>query len=63
VRLFFKIYSSITQQVVSTRHMHAISDGERRRVQICMGLMKPWDVLLLDEVRKLAIKPPIFNKE
>lgn len=32
------------------RHMHAISDGERRRVQICMGLMKPWDVLLLDEV-------------
>lgn len=30
--------------------MHAISDGERRRVQICMGLMKPWDVLLLDEV-------------
>lgn len=31
-------------------HMHAISDGERRRVQICMGLMAPWDVLLLDEV-------------
>jgi alpha-D-ribose 1-methylphosphonate 5-triphosphate synthase subunit PhnL len=32
-------------------HMHAISDGERRRVQLCMGLMAPWDVLLLDEVR------------
>jgi len=31
-------------------HMHAISDGERRRVQLCMGLMQPWDVLLLDEV-------------
>lgn len=31
-------------------HMHAISDGERRRVQLCMGLMAPWDVLLLDEV-------------
>lgn len=31
-------------------HMHAISDGERRRVQLCMGLMVPWDVLLLDEV-------------
>jgi CCR4-NOT complex subunit CAF16 len=31
-------------------HMHAISDGERRRVQLCMGLMSPWDVLLLDEV-------------
>ncbi|KII94761.1 hypothetical protein PLICRDRAFT_148930 [Plicaturopsis crispa FD-325 SS-3] len=30
-------------------HMHAISDGERRRVQLCMGLMVPWDVLLLDE--------------
>jgi CCR4-NOT complex subunit CAF16 len=31
-------------------HMHAISDGERRRVQLCMGLMVQWDVLLLDEV-------------
>lgn len=31
-------------------HMHAISDGERRRVQLCMRLMAPWDVLLLDEV-------------
>ncbi|KAF8450304.1 P-loop containing nucleoside triphosphate hydrolase protein [Boletus edulis BED1] len=31
-------------------HMHAISDGERRRVQLCMGLMAPWQVLLLDEV-------------
>ncbi|KAL5527119.1 hypothetical protein ACEPAG_5910 [Sanghuangporus baumii] len=31
-------------------HMHRISDGERRRVQLVMGLMNPWDVLLLDEV-------------
>ncbi|KAI9637274.1 P-loop containing nucleoside triphosphate hydrolase protein [Dioszegia hungarica] len=31
-------------------HMHQISDGERRRVQLCMGLMTEWDVLLLDEV-------------
>jgi len=31
-------------------HMHAISDGERRRVQIVAGLMAPWDLLLLDEV-------------
>ncbi|PWN33235.1 uncharacterized protein FA14DRAFT_135343 [Meira miltonrushii] len=30
--------------------MHAISDGERRRVQLTMGLMEPWNVLLLDEV-------------
>jgi CCR4-NOT complex subunit CAF16 len=30
--------------------MHQISDGERRRVQLVMGLMGPWDVLLLDEV-------------
>lgn len=30
--------------------MHKISDGERRRVQLCFGLMAPWDVLLLDEV-------------
>ena len=31
--------------------MNQISDGERRRVQLCMGLMTEWDVLLLDEVR------------
>ncbi|CED82461.1 atp-dependent transporter [Phaffia rhodozyma] len=31
-------------------HMHQISDGERRRVQLVMGLMEPWDILLLDEV-------------
>ncbi|KAJ7129712.1 P-loop containing nucleoside triphosphate hydrolase protein [Mycena epipterygia] len=31
-------------------HMHTISDGERRRVQLVFGLMAPYDVLLLDEV-------------
>jgi len=30
--------------------MHQVSDGERRRVQLVMGLLKPWKVLLLDEV-------------
>lgn len=30
--------------------MHAVSDGERRRVQLAMGLVRPWWVLLLDEV-------------
>lgn len=35
-------------------HMHQISDGERRRVQLCFGLMVEWDVLLLDEVRPQA---------
>ncbi|KAK3944130.1 P-loop containing nucleoside triphosphate hydrolase protein [Diplogelasinospora grovesii] len=30
--------------------MHAISDGERRRVQLAMGLIRPWTVLLLDEI-------------
>jgi CCR4-NOT complex subunit CAF16 len=30
--------------------MHAVSDGERRRVQLAMGLLRPWRVLLLDEV-------------
>ena len=37
--------------VDSDWHMHQISDGERRRVQLVMGLMIPWDVLLLDEVK------------
>ena len=30
--------------------MHAISDGERRRVQLAMGLLRPWRILLLDEI-------------
>jgi CCR4-NOT complex subunit CAF16 len=31
-------------------HMHAVSDGQRRRVQLLLGLMRPRKVLLLDEV-------------
>jgi CCR4-NOT complex subunit CAF16 len=31
-------------------HMHAVSDGQRRRVQLLLGLMRPKRVLLLDEV-------------
>ncbi|KAF6149218.1 hypothetical protein GIB67_026074 [Kingdonia uniflora] len=30
--------------------MHKSSDGQRRRVQICIGLLKPYKVLLLDEI-------------
>uniref|UniRef100_A0A2P2LT98 ABC transporter family protein n=2 Tax=Rhizophora mucronata TaxID=61149 RepID=A0A2P2LT98_RHIMU len=30
--------------------MHKVSDGQRRRVQICMGLLKQFKVLLLDEI-------------
>ncbi|KAM0446150.1 hypothetical protein ACHAPV_006435 [Trichoderma viride] len=30
--------------------MHAVSDGERRRVQLAMGLLRPWTVLFLDEI-------------
>ncbi|AET37724.1 putative ATP-binding cassette family ATPase CAF16 Ecym_1500 [Eremothecium cymbalariae DBVPG len=30
--------------------MHQLSDGQKRRVQLCMGLLKPFKVLLLDEV-------------
>jgi CCR4-NOT complex subunit CAF16 len=44
--LSIPLHHSNTQR----RHMHAISDGERRRVQLVMGLMSPWEVLLLDEV-------------
>jgi len=31
-------------------HMHRISDGQRRRVQILLGLLHPAKLLLLDEV-------------
>eukprot|EP00030_Apusomonadida_sp_AF-17_P006745 a685808_125.p1 GENE.a685808_125~~a685808_125.p1 ORF type:complete len:308 (+),score=113.58 a685808_125:37-924(+) len=31
-------------------HMHTVSDGQRRRVQLLMGLVRPWRVLLLDEI-------------
>ena len=30
--------------------MHQVSDGQRRRVQICLGLLKPFAVLLCDEI-------------
>ena len=31
-------------------HMHQLSDGQRRRVQLMLGLIRPFQVLLLDEV-------------
>ncbi|KAI9209675.1 P-loop containing nucleoside triphosphate hydrolase protein [Polychytrium aggregatum] len=30
--------------------MNEVSDGQRRRVQIVLGLLEPWDLLLMDEV-------------
>lgn len=33
-----------------TWRMHTVSDGERRRVQLAMGLVRPWRILLLDEI-------------
>jgi len=30
--------------------MHKVSDGQRRRVQLLLGLLKPFEVLLIDEV-------------
>ena len=26
-------------------HMHMVSDGQRRRVQIVLGLLEPWEML------------------
>lgn len=31
-------------------NMMRVSDGQRRRVQICMGILKPYKVLLMDEI-------------
>lgn len=33
-----------------TWRLNRVSDGQRRRVQIAMGLLKPYQVLLLDEI-------------
>ncbi|KZF21284.1 P-loop containing nucleoside triphosphate hydrolase protein [Xylona heveae TC161] len=33
-----------------TWRLHTVSDGERRRVQLAMGLIRPWRILLLDEI-------------
>lgn len=32
------------------QRLNTMSDGQRRRVQICMGLLKPYEVLLMDEI-------------
>ena len=37
--------------------MHTVSDGQRRRVQIACGLMRPAQVLLLDEVTVRHVPP------
>lgn len=31
-------------------HMHRVSDGQRRRVQLLLGLMRPFRILCLDEI-------------
>lgn len=30
--------------------MHELSDGQRRRVQLLLGLIRPFEILLLDEI-------------
>lgn len=34
----------------TTWRMHQISEGQRRRVQIFLGLIRPFKVLLIDDV-------------
>ncbi|XP_019090604.1 PREDICTED: ABC transporter I family member 20 isoform X2 [Camelina sativa] len=43
------MWSEVLDIDISWR-LHKVSDGQRRRVQICMGLLKPFKVLLLDEI-------------
>lgn len=31
-------------------HMHQLSDGQRRRVQLMIGLIRPFKILLMDEI-------------
>ncbi|KAH8047168.1 ATPase [Aureococcus anophagefferens] len=34
--------------------MHRVSDGQRRRVQLLLGLVRPFDILLLDELAEFG---------
>jgi len=40
--------------------MHRVSDGQRRRVQLFLGLIQPFKVLLLDEVT-VSLGKVVFN--
>lgn len=40
----------LTASIALEWRMHQVSDGQRRRVQIFLGLIRPFTVLLLDEV-------------
>eukprot|EP01098_Paradermamoeba_levis_P016624 TRINITY_DN905_c0_g1_i2.p1 TRINITY_DN905_c0_g1~~TRINITY_DN905_c0_g1_i2.p1 ORF type:complete len:296 (-),score=77.50 TRINITY_DN905_c0_g1_i2:158-1045(-) len=45
-------------------HMHRVSDGERRRVQIMLSLIRPFSLLLLDEVTvdlDILVRQDILN--
>lgn len=35
--------------------MHKVSDGQRRRVQICMGLLRPYQVVFQHNVNTLLV--------
>src|SRR5271154_2646710 len=45
-----KIGTCMRYPMVVTQILSRLTTGERRRVQLAMGLMRPWTVLLLDEV-------------
>ena len=36
--------------------LNRVSDGQRRRVQICLGLLKPYKVILRSATRRLCAK-------
>ncbi|KAF2576760.1 hypothetical protein F2Q70_00006887 [Brassica cretica] len=44
------VFKSRVLDIDISWRLHKVSDGQRRRVQICMGLLKPFKVLLLDEI-------------
>lgn len=37
-------------EVEPTWRMHELSDGQRRRVQLLLGLIRPFDLLVMDEI-------------
>ncbi|KAF5787189.1 putative iron-chelate-transporting ATPase [Helianthus annuus] len=50
IHIYIDVVDEFVLDIDLSSRMHKVSDGQRRRVQICMDLLKEFKVLLLDEI-------------